>query len=316
MNSESSLSANVPYTMAGARLDQVLAQLFPDYSRSRLQQWVRSGQVEVDGRMPAVRDKMHGGEHIRLRAEVTTEVTLKPESMALDCVYRDESILVINKPAGLVVHPAAGHADGTLQNALLFMDPALASVPRCGIVHRLDKDTTGLMVVARNLKAHHSLVAQLQARSVKREYLALVHGALTAGGTIDEPIGRHPVDRKRFAVRPDGREAITHFRIETRLAVHTLLRVRLETGRTHQIRVHFSHRHHPLVGDPVYGGRARLAPGLDEPGTAFLRDFRRQALHAERLGLVHPQSGEHCLWERPIPQDFRDLLAVLGASHD
>ena len=301
--------------MAGLRLDQVLSQLFPDYSRSRLQQWIRAGQVDVDGRVPAVREKMAGGEHIRLRAEAMPVVDLKPEAMALDCVYADASLLVINKPAGLVVHPAAGHADGTLQNALLYLDPALESVPRCGIVHRLDKDTTGLMVVARNLRAHHSLVAQLQARSVKREYLALVHGSLTAGGTIDEPLGRHPADRKRFAVRPDGREAITHYRIEQRLPGHTLLRVRLETGRTHQIRVHFSHCHHPLVGDPVYGGRARLSPGLDAVQVAAVRDFRRQALHAERLGLIHPQTGEPCLWERPMPDDFRDLLAVIGGTH-
>ncbi len=305
------LEAEIPGELAGLRLDQALARLFPDYSRSRITQWIRSGQVRVDGAIRKPRDAVLGGEQVRVEAELPADVRVEAEPIPLDIVYEDEALLVLNKPAGLVVHPAAGHHAGTLQNALLHHDPELARVPRAGIVHRLDKDTSGLMVVARTVEAHHDLVAQLQARSVRREYLALVQGELVAGGTINAPIGRHPVDRKRQAVTASGREAITHYRIERRYQGYTLLRVSLETGRTHQIRVHLAHIHHPIVGDPVYGGRPRVPRGLDEALRARLQGFPRQALHARRLGLLHPRSGEAMQWEAPPPADMDELITAL-----
>ena len=305
------LEAEIPGELAGLRLDQALARLFPDYSRSRITQWIRSGQVRVDGATRKPRDAVLGGEQVCVEAELPADVRVEAEPIPLDIVYEDEALLVLNKPAGLVVHPAAGHNAGTLQNALLHHDPELARVPRAGIVHRLDKDTSGLMVVARTVEAHHDLVAQLQARSVRREYLALVQGELVAGGTIDAPIGRHPVDRKRQAVTASGREAITHYRIERRYQGYTLLRVSLETGRTHQIRVHLAHIRHPIVGDPVYGGRPRVPRGLDEALRARLQGFPRQALHARRLGLLHPRSGEAMQWEAPPPADMAELITAL-----
>jgi 23S rRNA pseudouridine1911/1915/1917 synthase len=234
-----------------------------------------------------------------------------PQDIPLDIRYQDDQLLVINKPAGLVVHPAAGNPDGTLQNALLHYDPALASLPRAGIVHRLDKDTSGLMVVARSLAAHKSLVEQLQARSVHREYLALVQGQVTAGGSVDAPVGRHPRDRLRMAVVPSGKPALTHYRVLERFPAHTLLLVRLETGRTHQIRVHMASIHHPLVGDPLYGGRARVPRGASDGLRDALSDFRRQALHARRLELRHPATGEAVAWEAEMPADFAGLLDAL-----
>ncbi len=305
------LEAEIPDDLAGLRLDQALARLFPDYSRSRITQWIRSGQVRVDGATRKPRDAVLGGEQVCVEAELPADTRVEAEPIPLDIVHEDDALLVLNKPAGLVVHPAAGHNAGTLQNALLHHDPELARVPRAGIVHRLDKDTSGLMVVARTVEAHHELVAQLQARSVRREYLALVQGELVAGGTIDAPIGRHPVDRKRQAVTETGREAITHYRIERRYQGYTLLRVSLETGRTHQIRVHLAHIHHPIVGDPVYGGRPRVPRGLDETLRARLQGFPRQALHARRLGLLHPRSGEAMQWEAPPPADMAELITAL-----
>jgi 23S rRNA pseudouridine1911/1915/1917 synthase len=245
-------------------------------------------------------------------AELTEEVSWQAQAIDLDVVYEDESILVLNKPAGLVVHPAAGHADGTLVNALLAHAPELSQVPRAGIVHRLDMDTSGIMVVARSLQAHGSLVAQLQARAVTREYLAVCIGAMTGGGTVDAPIGRHPRQRKKMAVLdPGGKPAVTHYRVSQRYGHHTCIRVNLETGRTHQIRVHMAHRHHPLVGDPVYGGRPRLPRGASEELITTLRSFPRQALHARVLGLVHPQRGEEMQFECPLPADILGLLAIL-----
>jgi 23S rRNA pseudouridine1911/1915/1917 synthase len=249
-----------------------------------------------------------------LQAETEVEVGWQAQDLPLDVVYADASILVINKPAGIVVHPAAGNQDGTLVNALLHYDPSLAEVPRAGIVHRLDKDTSGLLVVARTLQAQASLVRQLQARTVFREYVALVQGVLVAGGSVDAPLGRHPVDRKRMAVVGNGREAITHYRVNTRYRAHTLIDVKLETGRTHQIRVHMAHVGNPLVGDPVYGGRARLPKQATPELVAALQGFRRQALHARRLELEHPESGEWLGWEVPIPADFLDLLTLLEAD--
>lgn len=311
MTRSRTLTTEIPHELAGLRLDQALAMLFPDFSRARLQTWIKDGHALLDGVQAIPRQRLLGGERIELRAEAEEVVEYAAEAIPLVVVHADASIFVIDKPAGLVVHPAAGHPDGTLQNALLHLDPALAAIPRCGIVHRLDKDTSGLLVVARTLEAHKSLVDQLKDRSVSREYLALVQGTVTAGATVDEPIGRHPSDRKRFAVRRDGKESVTHYRVEERFPHHTLLRVRLETGRTHQIRVHMAHLHHPLVGDPVYGGRARIPAGADPALIEALRGFCRQALHAARLGLIHPETGGEMAWESPLPTDFEALLRLL-----
>ena len=304
------LTRTVPEDLAGLRLDQALARLFPDYSRSCLKHWIEAGRVAVNGETRRPRDRLGGGETSELTPAEEIQAEDHPQDIPLDIVFEDEDLIVIDKPAGLVVHPAAGHHDGTLVNALLHHAPELAGLPRAGIVHRLDKDTTGLMVVAKSLRAHTALVAQLQARTVKRRYLALVQGWVTAGGTIDAPIGRHPVDRKRFAVTPTGKAAVTHYRVAEHFPHHTLLRVYLETGRTHQIRVHMAHLRHPLVGDPQYG-RLRLPPGAGEALTEALRAFRRQALHAEKLTLAHPADGRQMSWKAPLPEDFAALLATL-----
>jgi 23S rRNA pseudouridine1911/1915/1917 synthase len=314
MAPKSPLSLEIPPRLAGFRLDQALVELLPDYSRSRLQLWIKNGAARLDGRTVVPRHTVWGGERVELMTEAEPATTVVGEDIPLRLLHEDDSLLILAKPAGLVVHPAAGHAGGTLQNALLHHAPELAAIPRCGIVHRLDKDTSGLLMVAKTLKAHKALVDQLQARSVHREYLALVQGAMTGGGTLTDPLGRHPTDRKRFAVRRDGKPAVTHYRIETRYTDHTLLRVKLETGRTHQIRVHLSHIHYPLVGDPVYGGRLRLPRGASEALIQALQAFRRQALHAESLGFIHPDSGEWVVWQEPLPDDFARLLAALGEN--
>ncbi|MBN2699913.1 MAG: 23S rRNA pseudouridine(1911/1915/1917) synthase RluD [Methylothermaceae bacterium] len=304
------LSRTVPEDMTGLRLDQALARLFPDYSRSRLQQWIKQGRVKVDGESLRPREKLQGGEWIELEAVEEPRGEFLPQAIPLEILFEDEHLIVLNKPAGLVVHPAAGHRDGTLQNALLHHAPQLVNLPRAGIVHRLDKETSGLLVVAKTLKTHKGLVDQLQARTVKREYLALVQGRMTAGGTVNAPIGRHPVDRKRFAVVEGGKEAITHYRVAERFPHHTLIRVQLETGRTHQIRVHMAYLRYPLVGDPQYG-RLRLPPGASDKLIEALRGFKRQALHAARLSLTHPETGEELGWESPLPEDFERILAIL-----
>jgi len=297
--------------LAGRRLDQALAELLPQFSRSRLQQWIDQGCVLLNDGPCRRRDKVWGGEEVRVhvRPEPRQECIAQP--IALDIVYEDDDILVIDKPVGMVVHPAAGNPDGTLQNALLHRAPSLDCLPRSGIVHRLDKDTSGLLVVAKNLEAHKSLVEQLQRRSVHREYRALVAGVLTAGGSVDAPIGRHPQQRTRMAVIPSGRPAITHYRVLERFDAHSLLAVRLETGRTHQIRVHMAHVRHPLVGDRTYGGRPRPSKGLSQCLIDALRHFPRQALHAIELGLEHPRSGETMHWEIPLAADFEILLFLL-----
>ena len=308
------LEGQIPQALAGRRLDQALAALFPDYSRSRLQRWLKAGKVLLNQRPMVAKYRVVGGEQVSILAEPEMETEVQAQDIPLDVRYEDEHLLVLNKPAGLVVHPAAGNPDGTLQNALLYYDPQLAALPRSGIVHRLDKDTSGLMMVARNLKAHKSLVEQLQARAVHRAYLALVHGALTAGGTIDAPLGRHPRDRLRMAVVESGKPAISHYRVVERFPAHTLVQVRLETGRTHQIRVHMAHIHSPLVGDPLYGGRLRIPRAASPALRDTLSGFRRQALHATRLEFIHPASGEAVSWEVDMPEDFSQLLDVLRSD--
>jgi len=305
------LIATVPEELAGMRLDQCLAEIFPDYSRSKLQTWIKAGRVLVDGEQMQARQKLDGGEEIELDAEAEQVVEYDAEDIPLDIVYEDDALLIVNKPAGLVVHPAVGNWHGTLVNALLHRLPALDTLPRAGIVHRIDKDTSGLLMVAKTLPAHTSLVEQLQERTIEREYLALVKGWMTAGGTVDEPIGRHPTDRKRNAVRRDGKEAITHYRLERRFKRHTLIRVKLETGRTHQIRVHMAHINYPLVGDPVYGGRFQMPADCSPALAETLRNFKRQALHAAKLGLEHPETGEYMEWEQAMPDDMQHLLEVL-----
>lgn len=305
----------VPAELAGERLDVALARLLPQYSRARLQRWIDEGRVQAGEQVaPQRRQRLLGGERLRVSAAFEPDERVAPGEgrLPFQVLHRDAALLVIDKPAGLVVHPGAGNRSGTLQNALLALDPALARVPRAGIVHRLDKDTSGLMLVARTPEAHAALVRALAAREVGREYLALCHGALTGGGTVDEPIGRHRTQRIKMAVRGDGREAVTHYRIERRLGALTLLRVRLETGRTHQIRVHLAHIGHPLVGDPVYGGRRRLPPGAGPAAIAALEAFRRQALHAVRLSLAHPVTGKALAFEAPSPADLAALLEVLA----
>jgi 23S rRNA pseudouridine1911/1915/1917 synthase len=302
----------VPAHLAGQRLDQVLAGLLPDYSRTRLKEWIDKGLVRVDGRTLRPKDKVVGGEQVRVEATVDAEVPMAPEPIALDIVHKDRHVLVINKPAGLVVHPGAGNAAGTLQNALLHFDAKLADLPRAGIVHRLDKDTSGLMVVARTLKAHTALTAMIEAREVDRHYEAICAGVMTAGGTVDAPIDRHPTDRIRMAVRGDGRDAVTHYRVIKRYRGHTHVRVKLETGRTHQIRVHLAHIKHPIVGDSVYGGRLLLPKGATPELIAALRSFPRQALHAAQLEFDHPVTGKRIDCVAPLPEDMQSLLKVLA----
>ncbi len=305
--------AVVPLAAAGRRFDQALAEMFPEYSRSRLTGWIKAGAVTLDGTRALPRQMLKGGEKVRLEAELAVEVGSAPEAIALDIVHEDEHLLVLNKPAGLVVHPGAGNPTGTVLNALLHHDPVLAELPRGGIVHRLDKDTSGLMVVARTLATHTALVDMLSRHDVERQYEAVVLGTLVAGGTVDAPIGRHLGDRLRQAVRDeeDGKRAVTHYRLRERFRAHTLVQCNLETGRTHQIRVHLAHIHHPLVGDPLYGGGLRLPKGASEALVAALRGFRRQALHAERLAFVHPATGEALAFSAPRPADLDALLDAL-----
>jgi 23S rRNA pseudouridine1911/1915/1917 synthase len=301
----------LPPAAAGLRLDQALAGALPQYSRARLQRWIREHKVLLDDHPARASSRVRGGESVRLQAEYVEELGVAAEDMPLEIVHADASLIVLNKPAGLVVHPGAGNRAHTLQNALLAYDPALARVPRAGLVHRLDKDTSGLLVVARTPEAQVRLVAAMQAREIGREYLALCSGVLTGGGTIAEPIGRHRTQRIRMAVRSDGRPSVTHYRIAERFRAHTLLHVQLETGRTHQIRVHLAHLGFPVFGDPVYGGRRRALAGAGAALAAALQAFKRQALHAQRLELRHPRSGRRMVFSAPPPRDLQQLLKLL-----
>ena len=307
-------SLALPDELQGLRLDQALARALPQYSRARLQGWIEAGAIQVDGRRPRAKDKVVGGERVQIEARLEIDAEVAPEAMPLEIVFKDRSLFVINKPPGMVVHPGAGNARHTLQNALLALDPKLAVVPRAGLVHRLDKDTSGLLVVARTPEVHTTLVAALAEREIERHYIALCSGVLTGGGTIDEPIGRHRSQRIKMAVRSDGRPSVTHYRLMKRFRAHTLLHVQLESGRTHQIRVHLAHIGYPVVGDPVYGGRRRFPAGASPALVAELEGFKRQALHAARLKLTHPVTGEEVEWEAPLPADMAHLVAVLEAD--
>ncbi len=308
------ISIEIPLERAGQRLDQALAALLPDHSRSRLKSWIDSGEVLVDGEPRRPRDKVSGGEKVVIAATLPEDPRAVPQDIPLVLVHEDRHVFVVDKPAGLVVHPGAGNPDNTLQNALLALDPKLAKLPRAGIVHRLDKDTSGLLVVARTLAAHTALVRMLEQRDIHREYQAVCRGVMTAGGTVDAPIDRHPTDRVRMSVRQGGRESVTHYRVIKRYRAHTHVRVQLETGRTHQIRVHLAHAGFPIVGDRVYGGRLALPRGASEALRQALKDFPRQALHAARLEFAHPVTAKPVACEAPLPADMRELLRVLAAD--
>ena len=309
---ESEVWLTVPEALDGKRLDTALAVLLPDYSRSRLQRFIQEGHVRVDGRAPECSDKVLTGATVALEVPEPAEVSWTAQPIPLEIIHEDTALLVINKPPGMVVHPGAGNPEGTLLNAVMHHTPGLAAVPRAGIVHRLDKDTSGLLVVAKTDAVRLRLVRELQARRIKREYLALVRGVVRAGGSVAAPIGRHPVHRTRMSVQQRGKEATSHYSVKAAYRGHTLLRVRLESGRTHQIRVHMAHIGHPVVGDPVYGGRGAAGNKGQGPGlTDLLHRFQRQALHAERLGLRHPETGEALEWTAPVPDDMRTLLEAL-----
>lgn len=305
------IDLNIPLEMDGIRLDKALAELLPNYSRTQLQQWIGEGHVLVNAKVRSNKEKVKGGDWVQLTARLPEKLPWQAQVLPLTLLYEDEDVLVINKPAGLVVHPGAGHSENTLVNALLHHAPELAHLPRAGIIHRLDKDTSGVLVVARSLLAQAHLVAQLQERQFVREYQAIVAGVLVAGGTVAAPIGRHPRQRLKMAVVGSGKPAITHFRVIERFRAHTLMRVQLETGRTHQIRVHLAYKRYPVIGDPVYGGRLQMPTACSEIFQETLRTFPRQALHASQLGFVHPSGGQWMQWEAPLPEDMQGLVAIL-----
>lgn len=311
MSRQISESKVVPDDMGGQRIDQVAAKLFSEFSRGRLQSWIKSGELTVNGKTYKPKEKLWGGETMVIEAALEDVNQWQPENIALNIVYEDDDILVINKPAGLVVHPAAGHYEGTLLNGLLYHYPGIETVPRAGIVHRLDMDTTGLMVVAKTIEAQADLVDQLQTREMGREYEAVVQGVMTGGGEVDAPIGRHPNQRLKMAVVDSGKSAVTHYRVLERYENYTHIRLKLETGRTHQIRVHMAHVGYPLVGDPVYGGRRKVPKGASQQLLEQLDVFKRQALHAKRLELIHPITGDEMEWEVDLPEDFEQLLSSL-----
>lgn len=304
----------LPLSAAGLRFDQALAEALPEFSRSRLAAWIKAGDALIEGRSAKPKDLVSGGERVRLLVRLEAVEHALPQAIALDLLYEDADLLVVNKPAGLVVHPGAGNPAGTLVNALLHLDPRLEALPRAGIIHRLDKDTSGALVVARSPQAHASLVEQLAAREVQRQYECVVYGVLVAGGTVDAALDRHPVDRLRRAVVEQGKPAVTHYRVRQRFRAHTQLQVNLETGRTHQIRVHMAHIRHPLLGDPLYGGGLKLPKGASPEFIEALRAFRRQALHAERIAFAHPRGGALVEVLAPRPADLQALLDALAAD--
>jgi len=311
MNELIQIDTVIPEEMSGKRLDKALAKLLPEHSRARLQGWIRDGYVLIDKKLMRPRDKIQGGEQVEIRAEIEVQISASPENIPLQIVFEDEYLIIINKPAGLIVHPGAGNPQHTLMNALLHHDQKLDQIPRAGIVHRLDKDTSGLLVIARTPQSHTSLVKQLQTRDMHREYVTIVSGTMTAGGTIDQPIGRHPKHRTRMAIVKNGRTAITHYRIIRKYRHHTQLQVNLETGRTHQIRVHMTWHHHPIIGDPVYGTKKQLVKGMDANLANIVTAFPRQALHARAIQLLHPHSDKLMTWEAPIPEDITALIDSL-----
>jgi 23S rRNA pseudouridine1911/1915/1917 synthase len=313
MTNTLTLTGIIPDDCAGLRLDQALAQLFSDYSRGQITKWIKAGYILVDNKVLRPKDSVIGGEQVEINAEIeAVDEKWQAEAIQLDIIHEDQDILIINKPAGMVVHPGAGNHQGTLVNALLHHSPQLEGVPRAGIVHRIDKGTTGLLMIAKTLQAHNSLVSQLQARTVQREYQAIAMGVMTAGGTVDEPIGRHHIERKRMAITNSGKPAITHYRVEQRFRAHTHIRCKLETGRTHQIRVHMAHIRYPLLGDPSYGGRLRLPKGASEECQQALQNFKRQALHAGLLGFIHPKTEQEVAWRIDMPEDMQTILTTLA----
>ena len=304
----------IPEELQGKRLDQALAQLFPDYSRSRIKEWILAGHVTLDGEQPAPRSRVDTGQQVILNAAIERPETVRPQPMELNVVFEDDAVLVIDKPAGLVVHPGTGNLDGTLVNGLLDHVSALAALPRSGLLHRLDKDTSGLLLVAKTVPAHTRLVRDLQERRIAREYRGICEGRLTAGGHIDAPIGRHPTQRTRMAVVTRGRPSVTHYRILERFPAHTYLAIRLETGRTHQIRVHMAHLHHALFGDPVYGQRLKIPAGMSPECADVLRSFARQALHACRLAFEHPLEQRSMKFVSALPADLTKVLQAMAGS--
>ncbi len=312
MNSETKLLASIPLKLAGQRLDQALAVIFSEITRSQLQQWIEAGRVQLNGHVPRKRDTVRVGDKVEILVPPPAAAVWEAQAIPLQIVYEDADILIINKPPGLVVHPGAGNPKGTLLNALINHAPKLAALPRAGIVHRLDKDTSGLMVVAKTEHARQNLIEQLQEHSVEREYLTIVNGVMVAGGTIEAPIGRHRTHRTRMTVSVHGKPAVSHYRVIKKYRAHTLVQVRLESGRTHQIRVHMAHLHYPVVGDPVYGGRLKIPSGASELLKQILRDFRRQALHALKLSLIHPGTGKRVQWATLVPRDMSNLMEALA----
>ena len=310
------LQATIPESLSGHRLDQALAQLFPQYSRAQHQTWIRNEQVTIDGNVLRPRDKVQAKQVVQIIAKLARETQAKAQKIPLTIVYEDESLIVVDKPAGLIAHPGAGHRDNTLMNALLHFDPALDTLPRAGIIHRLDKDTSGLLVIARNLESYNALVKAMQARDIKREYQAIAQGILIAGGSIDEPIGRHPRQRTQMAVVNAGKPAITHYRVIEKFRGHSHIRVQLETGRTHQIRVHFSHIGYPIIGDKTYLKRFKLPRNMNEATKEAVKNFPRQALHATKLELLHPKNGKLLTLNSPLPNDIETLLTLLKNDNE
>ncbi|MDR3478850.1 MAG: 23S rRNA pseudouridine(1911/1915/1917) synthase RluD [Gammaproteobacteria bacterium] len=304
-------NVTIPEELSGMRLDQALSKILTDYSRTQIQEWIKSESIQVDGKLAKSKQIVIGGETIDVNAALKVQPTWEAQNIALNIIYEDESLMIINKPVGMVVHPGAGNYANTLLNALLHYCPDLNELPRAGIIHRLDKDTSGLLVIAKTAAALTHLTLQLKNRTITRIYQAVITGVLTSGGKVDAPIGRHPIQRKRMAVMDTGKVAVTHYRIMERYRAHTRVKVQLETGRTHQIRVHMAHIHHALLGDPVYNGRLQLPKGATPELVEQLRKFKRQALHASELGLVHPRTLEPMSWRAPLPDDMAKLIESL-----